>query len=43
MLQIWKNKKRLFQHVQDYKVKSIYLNKTELCYMLDMPASTAEE
>lgn len=43
LLQIWKNKKRLFQHVQDFIVKSIYLNKTELCYVLDMPTNVAEE
>lgn len=37
LLQIWKNKHRLFQHVHDYDIKSIYLNKTELCYVLNIP------
>jgi hypothetical protein len=42
LLQIWKNKKRLFQHVHDHLVKSIHLNKTELCYVLDMPTNVPE-
>lgn len=37
LVQVWRNKRRLFQHVHKYGIKSIYLNKTEIAYMLDMP------
>ena len=37
IVQIWKNKKRLFKHVYEYDIEKIYLNKTELAYILNMP------
>jgi hypothetical protein len=39
LVQIWKNKSRLYQHVHDYDIKKIFLNKTELAYMLNVPKS----
>ena len=42
LMQIWRNKKRLFQHVHDYDIKNIYLNKTELAYVLNMPKTKGE-
>ena len=40
LVQIWKNKQRLFQHVHYFPIKTIYLNKTELAYIRDMPADS---
>ena len=35
LVQIWKNKKRLYQHVHESKLQNIYLNKTEIAYVLE--------
>jgi len=37
LLQVWKNKRRLFQHIHNHDVKTIYLNKTEFTYILNAP------
>ena len=43
LMQIWKDKKRLFQHVHDYEIKKIHLNKTELAYTLNQPLIVSQK
>lgn len=43
LVQIWKDKKRLFQHVHDYEIKKIHLNKTELAYTINLPLISSQK